>query len=130
MDPVFRSNNDLYRLASDAVEQLRTPGKDSSAKKSRKKIGHIKSENNALVRTPFNELRNNRNDTVGVDSAAVSVSGSGFRASFRRNKNKLKKKALNFKDSEDNSNSNLIEQEGEPRRTNNTKQITAYNTTQ
>ena len=107
----FRSNSDLYRLASEAVEQLRTPGKDSSsARKFRKKGEDIANINSGHQRTPLTQIRNKQNDTVGVESAIVSSPASGFRSSFRRNKNKLKKKALDFKENEnDQGNSDAME---------------------
>ena len=82
--PLFRPNNELYRLATNAVEQLRTPGKETSGtRKGRKKSKGNEDINSGTERTPLAEVRNNRNDTVGADSAAVSLPGSGFRASFR-----------------------------------------------
>ena len=99
---IFRSNNDLYRLTSDAVEQLRTPGKEPARKRKCHKRGdNISNKNISSHRTPLSQLKNNKNDTVGIDSAAVTSTTSNFRSSFRRNKNKLKKKALNFKETED-----------------------------
>ena len=97
---VFRSNNDLYRLAEDAVDQLRTPRKDSSRKKRPHRGKESTSECQSTNRTPLAQIKVNKNDTVGVGSATVSPPASGFRASFRRNKNKLKKKALDFKEND------------------------------
>ena len=108
---IFRSNTDLYRLASDAVEQLRTPGKEPIKKRKYQKRGEESShKNNSSHRTPLSQLQNNKNDTVGVDSTAVTSTARNFRSSFRRNKNKLKQKALNFKENEDELySSNIIE---------------------
>ena len=108
---IFRSNSDLYRLVSDTVEQLRTPGKDSSRRRrSQRKSEESRNAPSAVQRTPLTQIKENKNDTVGVESAAVSSPASGFRSSFRRNKNKLKKKALNFKENEnDQYNSNVTD---------------------
>ena len=97
----FRPNSDLYRLASNAVEQLNTPGKEPSRKRRSHKKGEESSTlHTSIQRTPLTQIKNNKNDTVGVESAAVSSPASGFRSSFRRNKNKLKKKALYFKEND------------------------------
>jgi hypothetical protein len=110
---IFRASSDLYRLASDAVEQLRTPGKDPSRKRrSQRKSEEYKNIPSSVQRTPLTQIKNNKNDTVGVESAAVSSPASGFRSSFRRNKNKFKKKALNFKEN-DQYNFNVTDNEHE-----------------
>jgi hypothetical protein len=88
---IFRASSDLYRLASDAVELLRTPGKDPSRKRrSQRKSEEYRNIPSSVQRTPLTQIKNNKNDTVGVESAAVSSPASGFRSSFRRNKNNFK----------------------------------------